>query len=385
MLNRLNSPLITSVILVIIIFPFIFGRLYQSGFDFSSFVVAGDSFCDPAHVPQGLTVLRNSTGFDGQFYYRLSLNPFTSQVTQFGITLDSPPLRQQRIFYPFLTWLLSLGNARAVPIVMVLINVIALIAMGWLGGSYAQTLKQHALWGIFLPLYPGFLYTLSRDLVEILEITLLIGSLFLIRRSKPIAATVFLSFAVLTKETALLVVIAALLVYVFRWLKGKDEGTLRWYYFAVPMTIFLLWQLALFYNWRAFPIYASGNSNLGIPFAGFISSLFEMAALQTFFQLRTFIELVFIIGFTFGILYNLRSTAVSSLELISWLLYGALAVSLSRKIWIEDWTFLRAVAQFCAIGTLIVIAGKAKVKAFIFGCSGLFWLCLFIRLMRHYS
>ncbi|MDQ3817659.1 MAG: hypothetical protein M3362_08210, partial [Acidobacteriota bacterium] len=62
MLNRLNSPLVSTLLVGIIISLFVFGRLYKSHFDFSSFVVAGDEFCDPARVPQGLTVLRNSAG-----------------------------------------------------------------------------------------------------------------------------------------------------------------------------------------------------------------------------------------------------------------------------------------------------------------------------------
>jgi hypothetical protein len=386
MLSRLNSPLVSALIVALVISLFIFGRLYQSRFDFSSFVVAGDTYCDPAGVPQSLTVLRNSAGFDGQFYYRLSLNPFTSQVTEFGITLEAPPLRHQRILYPFLTWSLSLGRAELVPVMLVLINFISLCVMGWIGGAYAQTLRQHALWGLFLPLYPGFLFTLSRDLVEILEITLLLGSLLLIRRSQPVAATLLLALAVLTKETALLVAAAALLVYVFKWWRDEDAGPLRWYYFAVPLSVFFLWQIALFYNWGVFPIYASGHTNLGLPLLGPASFLSEMAQLQTPFQRRTFVELIFLIVFTSGILYQLRSTAASTLEITSWLLYAALAVSLSRAVWIEDWTFFRAVAQSCALGTIIMIAGtKARVKAFIFGCSSLFWLYLFVRLMRHYS
>ena len=381
MLNRLNSPLISTLIVGIIISLFIFGRLYRSGFDFSSFVVAGDTFCDPALVPQNLIVLRNSVGYDGQFYYRLSLNPFTSQVREFGITIDSPPIRHQRILYPLLTWTLSLGNPSLVPVIMVLINFISLCVMGWLGGAYAQTLKEHALWGIFLPLYPGFLFTLARDLVEILEITLLLGSLFLIRRSKPVAATLLLALAVLTKETALLVAIAALIVYVFEWWKGKEVKSLRWYYFTLPMAIFFLWQAALFYNWGRFPIHASGSSNLALPFVAPAGFLLDMSALQTNFQRHNFIELIFLAGFSFAVFYHLRWSAATRLEIVSCLLYAALAVSLGRAVWIEDWAFFRAASQFCALGTIIIIASKGKIKAFVFGCSCLFWLYLSSRLI----
>lgn len=385
MLSRLNSPWISTLIVGIIFSLFIFGRLYQSRFDFSLFVVAGDEFCDPAQVPQNLTVLRNSGGYDGQFYYRLALNPFTSKDREFGIRIDSPPIRQQRILYPLLTWILSLGNPNLVPVIMVLINLVSLCAMAWLAGAFAQQLKQHALWGIFLPLYPGFLLVLSRDLCEILEITLLVGSLFLIRRSKPLAATLLLALAVLTRETALLVAIAALLVYLFEYWRGKEDRTLKWYYFTIPIAIFFLWQLLLFYNWGKFPVYASGNSNLGIPFVAPASLLLDSAARQTDFQRHTFIELIFLIGFSAAIFYHLRSTKASSLEIVSSLLYAAMAVSLGRAVWVEDWAFFRAVAQFSVLGTIIIILSKSKIKPFVFGYVFLFWLYLFIRLIRHYS
>lgn len=383
-MTRLNSPLISSLVVAMVMGLFVFGRLSQSGFDFSSFVVAGDRFCDPAQVPQGLTVLPNSEGFDGQFYYRLSLNPFTSRATDYGITLDVPALRHQRIFYPFLTWIFSLGKPRLMPIVMVLINFLSLGALGWIGGHYAQTLKQHALWGIFLPLYPGFLFTLSRDLVEILEITLILGSLLLVRRSKPIAATVLLSLAVLTRETALLVAVAALLVYLFKWWKGTNAGALRWYYFAVPMIVFMVFQIVLFYNWGVFPINASGDSNLGIPFVAPAAFLMG-AVLRTPFQRHYVIEAIFLIGFTLGILYHLRATVASAPEIVACLLFAALAVCLGRVVWTEDWTFFRAIAQFCSLGTIIIIGSKTRIRAFVFGFSGLFWLYLFTRLLRHYS
>ncbi len=37
------------------------------------------------------------TGYDGQFVYRLALDPFTRAVTAHGMTLDLPAYRQQRI------------------------------------------------------------------------------------------------------------------------------------------------------------------------------------------------------------------------------------------------------------------------------------------------
>ncbi len=76
--------------------------------------------------------------------------------------------------------------------------------------------------------YPGSLLTLTRALVELLEVALLLGSLLLIRRGRPGSATLLLSFAILAKETALLVAVAALLLYVVGyWMGWKERISLK--------------------------------------------------------------------------------------------------------------------------------------------------------------
>ena len=162
---------------------------------------------------------------------------------------------------------------------MLLINYSALCLLGWLGGVYAQTFKQHALWGLFLPLIPASLLSLTRDLVELLEVTLLVSSFLLLHRGKQLWAAILLTLAVLTKESALLVAGAALLSYVVAWRGGKKE-CLRWHYFTLPIVTFLIWQTALLINWQELPVLA-GRMGIGIPFSGFISFFLDASTFQT--------------------------------------------------------------------------------------------------------
>jgi len=46
---------------------FVLGRLYQSHFDFSSFVVAGDGYCDPALFPRDLVFYQTAPASTGSF------------------------------------------------------------------------------------------------------------------------------------------------------------------------------------------------------------------------------------------------------------------------------------------------------------------------------
>jgi hypothetical protein len=250
-----------------------------------------------------------------------------------------------------------------------------------LGGSYAQTFKQHALWGIFLPLYPGSLSSLTRDLAELLEVSLLFSSLFLLHRSKPFWGAILLTLAVLAKETALLVAVAAMLGYALGW-RGGQQSRKQWYYFTLPIVIFLIWQTALRVNWGEFPILAGGG-NLGVPFSGFISLLIDTSALQTPLQRRFFSQLVLLIVFTFVVIWRLRSTAAPLHEIFSWLLYLALALSLSRFVWVDDWAYLRALSEFSVLGIIIIIGANFRAKAIILGSFSTIWLYLSLRLLRH--
>ena len=60
--------------------------------------LSGFPVAAPPATASGTRGLRGySDGYDGQFVYRLALDPFTHAVTAHGITLDNPAYRQQRI------------------------------------------------------------------------------------------------------------------------------------------------------------------------------------------------------------------------------------------------------------------------------------------------
>lgn len=125
-------------------------------------------------APSDLVVVRGN-GYDGQFYYRLALDPADLARRAFGIELDSAS-RLGRIGYPALAWLLS-GGGRPflVPAALVLANLIGLGILGWSGARVALDSGRHALWGLVAPAYWGYLWSLGRDLTEILAAALLTG------------------------------------------------------------------------------------------------------------------------------------------------------------------------------------------------------------------
>ncbi|MDP9361442.1 MAG: hypothetical protein M3P29_08325, partial [Acidobacteriota bacterium] len=235
--------------------------------DVSRFVIAGGTNVDARKVPAGLTVIPNIGGYDGITFYRLALDPFTREQTAFGITLDNPPYRQQRIGYPFIVWMLSLGHARWVPALLVAVNIAAAAAMGAFAGAFAKRFGQHALWGVIVPLYPGFVLTFSRDLAEIVAAAFVMGAIWAITARRNTTAALLLTCAILTREPALLLAFALAGAWLIERLLRR-ERRIAPVVFVVPIIVYALWQAFLAGRWGVSPL-RSGSPAVALPFVEF--------------------------------------------------------------------------------------------------------------------
>src|SRR5258707_10438508 len=161
--SPLDSPLIASLLTTLCYCTFVVCLWNARGRDVSRFIVLGANAVDRASVPGDVALLPDSNGYDGAAFYRLALDPFTRRATEFGITLDLPAYRQQRILYPLLVWCLSAGHHERVPAVLLWVNVAAVAGISWFGGSLARHFRRPALWGVVFSRYSCFLYSVSRD------------------------------------------------------------------------------------------------------------------------------------------------------------------------------------------------------------------------------
>jgi len=354
---------------------FIWTRLAANGYDLSAFVWAGDVYVNPALVPPSLHVQRDYIGYDGQFFYRLALDPFTSRAADFGITLDLPAYRQQRIVYPLIVWALSLGGRPAlVPSLMIAVNFAALCAIGWLAGSYARSLRRNALWGILVALYPGFFWSLSLDLSEILECCLILSGLLLLQRGKHLAAALALTLAVLTKEPALLVVVGVVIAGVL--LEWRTETRRHgWRVLLIPVVVYLLGQLFLFHVWGQVPVLA-GNHNLGLPLQGLSGAVVQFLTEK----IGTYVsQVVLVLAFSIAVAFSLGATRAVQGVRLSWVLYGSLAVLLTGDVWNYDVSFLRALSEWYVLGALIVIGSKERPRRTMLAGMVAIWLVIVLR------
>src|SRR5206468_4322313 len=162
-------------------------------------------FTDRTRVSPRIPVLRDSTGYDGQYYFRLALDPLSDQRTAHGVTLASPAYFQQRLLYPSLVWAAARGAPSPVPWALVGVNLAALAVLGFASGLLVRSMGRHALWGLAFGGMPAVWIALGRDLTDVVSLMCIVSTLVLLRRDRPYLAALALTAAVLTRETTVVV------------------------------------------------------------------------------------------------------------------------------------------------------------------------------------
>jgi hypothetical protein len=331
---------VSIVFVVHIIFTIFLLRYYQG--DISCLVHAGPTYTNSAEAPKELCLKDQGDGYDGQFNYRFALNPFSNQPVLYGISVDRPAYRYQRILYPFLAWVLTSGNKNLVPVVFVLINLIFVCALTALSAKYALDHDRNTYWSLALGLYLGFLISYALDLGHSLEIFLLFAATFLLKR-KDGWAVFLLACAVLTRETALLFAAAICVTAFFqRWP--------RWHLYLLPLFGFVLWQGFLLWFWQGVPNLASGAS-FGFPLVGFLTAFSAGWAGGDYFGL---FMLVVMVAFGLAVTYALRFSTTPLYIKIAWAFYSVMTIMMSFEVWAKFNGYLRGLSEWYFFGCLIL-------------------------------
>ena len=356
--SRLDRPAAAVLVTAVLTLLFLILQLSVRDFDASRFVFAGDRFVDAQAAPDGLTVLKDSHGYDGQFYYRVALDPLTERRTDFGIRFDTPYYRHQRILYPLLARGLAWGRADLLPWALIAVNFAGLCAISWLGAAYAQRAGRHALAGLAFSLYGGVLLSLSRDLVEICELALILAGFLCMRMDRSRQAALWLSLAVLAKEPALLVAVAALAARLLG--HGKQDARPSWAVVLWPMATFVLWQAWILTHWDV-SVLAPAAGKLRRPILAFFELWGRGLGGDHPYPILLCAELALIVAFTVSVAAAARRSAATLIEKIAALLYAILIFTRADGVWSEDWAFLRAGSDFYFTGTMVLLHTQSRV------------------------
>jgi hypothetical protein len=359
------------------------------------FVVAGVRYADPARVPKNLPV-QSIYGYDGQFYYRLGLDPFDLRRTAFGIRFDSFS-RVERMGYPFLAWLASGGQHEWLPLALVVVNVVACGVVALAGGYLARAAGCHALWGLVFAGYWGYLWTIGRDLTELTAAAFVLLGVAALTRGAPIWSGLAFLCAVLSKETSVLLVATLALVTLWQRFRptagpsatvgsGRAGAALRQStprrsdaVFIIPLAGFVIWQVVLLQATGKLPIYKSGGENLGIPFVGLLSGFSHyVSLLPSSASLLWMAEFGVLILVTTGAALSFRTAPVGIRAL--WVASVILALSTARGIWLGDVGF-RSLDDLYLTGWLVLFHRRHTLSPWAAICAGS-WLAVFVELIR---
>jgi hypothetical protein len=113
---------------------------------------------------------------------------------------------------------------------MPLVNYLAVGLPAFSAGQLAELFGVSPAYGLALVFYPGILLALDRDLTDVLSISLLVTSQFLLHYRRGVLAAVVLALALLTRETVVLLAGGLLVDSLWRAIRGRSKWreTVSW-------------------------------------------------------------------------------------------------------------------------------------------------------------
>lgn len=328
--------------------------------DITRFIDAGSVFARQSAIPHGITIVPGS-GYDGQFYYRLALDPADLHRTAFGITLDNA-YRVQRITYSVLAWLVAGGQQRAVPYSLVVVNIVALGALAWLGAILSRDCGRRAAWGLLIAAYFGFLFSLGRDLTEICEACFVVAGLLLLRRGRPWLAGLALALAVLSRETALVVVVGAFIVAAADVVRGRRRPGQTDASWIIPVAAYAGWQLVGWASLGVIPFRSDGENNLTYPFVSLVEALgHNLARLPSEHAALWLIQLAVLGTVVVWAGFALPGSRATIVEKSAWAVAVLLALLLTATLW-ESHADFRGFEDLYVLSSVVLLASDRKLK-----------------------
>jgi hypothetical protein len=354
----LRNPWLVMPLLVLLVYGLFLALQWPlAGKHLFGYISFGHKSVDTSELAVPKKYISNKFGYDGGFYYRLALDPFSNEERVKGIRFDNPKWRQQRILLPVLTHMIARGAPELTAAVMLAINLLAVAGISIVGGALLRSFGLSPWPALLLAFYPGFAISIERFLSEPLSCLLVLLSLLSLVYKRAAWGAVILALAVLARETALVVALAMagmwFLQTVFRMkaLQWKAPGPIYW---LPAIVIFILWQMWLQDNWSNSAFVPVQNKLLVWPLMGIITSLkrlFSELSIDNIFFL-----FMMLMTFWWSIVVALAFRSSQGPYRWIWLAYLAAATMFGAPIWDNSPGFLRTTTELNVIGMLVYMS-----------------------------
>ena len=356
---------------LIFILALVMGRLARNNFIPSYFILAGAENIEESQLADPSIYLFDHQGYDGQYFYRYAINPWSIRQDEYGIHVDSPNYRKQRIIYPLIVWSLALGNVKAIPWIMILVNMMGLFWIVVMGSKILQLWKLPKGYAFLPLLFSGLIFALSRNLSEVVEGAFLVTAIYFGVQRKMGWYAFFASITVLSKETSLLLFGAySILLLVERFTQKTDRK--KWLndliFSGYPLLFLVLWKWITKKTLLA-PTLFNGSENLSIiPFEGLLAGWQKtMQSIEGHVGIAEAVvwhlSVIWLIYLGFLVIKNTKVTHAQ--PAVGWLGLGAVmwlffSIFFTHKIWEDDWSFMRVFSSFCLVSVFFLFFRRIK-------------------------
>jgi hypothetical protein len=371
------TPVHVGVLAGLAMLLFVLGRLVVAADgDISRFVVAGNVWTDAAAVDPPIHVF-DSDGYDGQFYWRLAVDPYERDEAEVnGVTLDNIT-RSTRVTYPTLAYVGALAQPGLVTWSLVGVNVVAFGALAGLAAAFARDKGHGAVAGLLVAASSGLVMSVARDLCEVVMVAAVVAGVVAVGRRRFGWAALAWSVAVLTHEQAVYVIAAYglyRLVVEVRRDRRLGAADLAW---AVPGLAFVACQALMAALTGEVAILGSGGNNASLPFAelapefaGWVTGDLSKQEVLVLPELALLVAVVAVAA------YRWRLVEPEDRWLLCALAVGALfAASLSREVWVGP-AELRQVVLVPTLGWLAVLAARKAPPVALTAATAVVWVAV---------
>ncbi len=311
----------------------------------------------------------NGTGYDGQFYYYIALDPINAHYY-----MDYPAYRYMRILYPLLAKLLALDNKNIISYSLLVINIFSIALGVFFIGLWLSKQNYSPWYALGYGFYPGLYISLQRDTAEPLAYAFIALGIYCLyySRFKVLLSGVFFAAAILTRETTVIFPLAYLIFLLLKHYINNNKISLSikpkqiFLLLAISLIPFLIYKFFLLIWLESFGLRAKENIGY-IPLKGLLSFWpWVKMQLDQFYS----IVLPAIISFIYVIIYIWRKHF--SPELLA-LFVNVLLIIFLGKIPYEDYNATLRIATGVTLATFFCLPIINRISKF-----GKMWLLIII-------
>ena len=181
---------------------------------------------------------------------------------------------------------------------------------------------------------------MGRDLTEICEVLFVLVGLLLLRRQRSVWAAVALSAAVLSRETAFVVVGGLAFAGVIAFVRGRDRPGQTDVAWLLPALAYVGWEFVGWSLYGAIPLRTDSTNNITAPFESAAVAMWQyVGLLPSEHAVIWWAELAgrALVAVSAGTV--LRRSRAPAHEKWAWVFAAALCISLSRALWLSHADF----------------------------------------------